>query len=1284
MSSNLVATIAETLSMRLQHELTFQVMREDIEQVRALTAFSMDWEYWLLPDGSMAYMSPSCEQITGYNPAEFMADPSLIQQVVHPDDREKLSGHMRAVGLRKDSVAIDLRVQDLDGNLRWFSHMCHPVFGSSGEYRGRRVVNRDITDRYQVANELRDSERRFQLLFDHIRDPILIHEFGEQPGRFEEVNQAACDVMGYSRAELLQLTPLDLLEPEDLADVPGEASQIGADRAGRFVKRIKAKQGTLIPVELNTTLIEWEDRTMAVSICRDMRERLKMERVLRESEQRLRMINELVTDNAYVLSVSHGNTLQLEWSNEQFEQISGLRRGIPFKPGDVTALIHPADRARHVDRMQRLLGNQEDVTEYRVLIDGQELWIRDYGKPIWDDTQGQVVAIIGASQDISERRRLEQAVQQHEADLLAIVGASAEGMIVVGRDGVVVFANPAACSIFGRSEESLIGEEFGIPVVTDGMHAIELLQPDGSLRYAELRRVSVVWKGDAAHLVSLYDYTERLKAEESLRRSEERYRMISEISTDYAFALKVEPDGTTVREWVTPSYDLITGYTAAERDEQGGWIFPVHPDDIPRVGAAFRQLMRTGSPQVMEFRITRKDGQIRWLRAETQAQYNRAGRIARLLGSGKDVTEQHTTTARLRLIEAALNASAGAVVITDRNGEIEWVNPAFTGLTGYSWEEAVGQNPRLLRSDRQSLVFYEQLWHTILAGDVWRGELINRRKDGSHYHEEMTITPVKDEDGAISRFIAIKQDISERIVRDQSREALAAIALALRSAQTQAEMIPTLLEQIIMMLQADWAVIGLRDPASGAIVFEYGAGDPGPLLGAHLAPGESVSGGIVATGQSYLSTNVPEDPAFARPELLGTTRSAIGAALRSSDQVIGVIWVGTYRVFGTSDLHTLETIADFAGGALHRTRLFESTRQQMERLKGLHAIDTAISNILDLRMVLYTVVDQATRLLAVDAADILLLDAWQQTLTFAAGQHLPQEALAAIDVRLGEGVEGELALNQRHCYIANLLTADNRLKRQAIIRAEGFVAYYGVPLVVKGNIRGILEVFHREPLRPDPDWTRFLETLAGQAAIAIDNAGMFDGLQRANTQLVLAYDETIEGWARALDLRDKETEGHSRRVTELTVRLARAFSLPSEVLAHIRRGALLHDIGKMGVPDHILLKPGKLTPEEWAIMQQHPALAYQLLAPITFLRPALDIPYCHHEKWDGSGYPRGLKGDEIPLAARLFAVVDVWDALGSDRPYRAAWPPDQIREHILAGSGTHFDPQVVEAFLQLI
>jgi putative nucleotidyltransferase with HDIG domain len=256
--------------------------------------------------------------------------------------------------------------------------------------------------------------------------------------------------------------------------------------------------------------------------------------------------------------------------------------------------------------------------------------------------------------------------------------------------------------------------------------------------------------------------------------------------------------------------------------------------------------------------------------------------------------------------------------------------------------------------------------------------------------------------------------------------------------------------------------------------------------------------------------------------------------------------------------------------------------------------------------------------------------------------------------------------------------------RATLLQSEGLVSAVYAPIIAKGRVKGVLEVLGRRALAPGREWLGFLEALAGQAAIAMDNAQLFEGLQRANLELSQAYDATIEGWSYVLELRDHETQGHTRRVTDLAVRLARAVGVPEADLVHVRRGALLHDIGKLAIPDAILLKPGPLTPAETEIMRQHPGHALRLLGNIPFLQPALDIPAAHHEWWNGSGYPAGLAGEVIPLAARVFAIVDVWDALRSDRPYRRAWPESEVHAYLRAQSGTQFDPRVVAAMFELL
>ena len=344
----------------------------------------------------------------------------------------------------------------------------------------------------------------------------------------------------------------------------------------------------------------------------------------------------------------------------------------------------------------------------------------------------------------------------------------------------------------------------------------------------------------------------------------------------------------------------------------------------------------------------------------------------------------------------------------------------------------------------------------------------------------------------------------------------------------------------------------------------------------------------------------------------------------------------------------------------------------------------AISSSFDLQMILNVVLDKVTKELDVDAAAILLLRPESLMLEFAAGKGFWTLAAQSGPLSVADGLPGKAVMERSIYHVEDMKSVREIIKRPTLLSDEKFVSYYGVPLVAKGKVKGVLEVFHRSRVTHDAEWMQFLEALAGQTAIAIDSSSTFQDLQRSNMELALAYDATIQGWSHALDLRDRETEGHTLRVTEMALKLGRAMGMGDEALVHLRRGGLLHDIGKMGVPDSVLLKTAQLSEDEQAVMRQHPEFAMQMLAPITYLQPALDVPYCHHEKWDGTGYPRGLKGEEIPLAARIFAVVDVWDALTNARPYRPAMRIEDAMQHLRDESGKHFDPTVVEFFLHLV
>jgi response regulator RpfG family c-di-GMP phosphodiesterase len=356
---------------------------------------------------------------------------------------------------------------------------------------------------------------------------------------------------------------------------------------------------------------------------------------------------------------------------------------------------------------------------------------------------------------------------------------------------------------------------------------------------------------------------------------------------------------------------------------------------------------------------------------------------------------------------------------------------------------------------------------------------------------------------------------------------------------------------------------------------------------------------------------------------------------------------------------------------------------RLRHLAALHSIDTIISASLDLGVTLKVFLEQIVPLLEIDAAAVLLFNPHTQTVEFAAGQGFHGTAVTTSRERLGEGSAGRVALTRKPEIIPQLTAAGGNFSRPELLREERAVSYCGLPLIAKGEIQGVLEIYHRHPFSPDPEWLEFVQSLAIRAAIAIENATLFNDLQRSNSELILAYDTTLEGWSHALELRDRETQGHTQRVVQMTREIAKRFGMREEQLVHVTRGALLHDIGKMGISDSILMNEGPLTGEERDLMRKHPVYAMEMLSPIAYLQPALDIPYCHHEHWDGSGYPRGLKGNQIPLAARIFAVADTWDALVNARRYHEAWPREKVCEHIVAQAGSHFDPEVIKIFQEL-
>ena len=351
--------------------------------------------------------------------------------------------------------------------------------------------------------------------------------------------------------------------------------------------------------------------------------------------------------------------------------------------------------------------------------------------------------------------------------------------------------------------------------------------------------------------------------------------------------------------------------------------------------------------------------------------------------------------------------------------------------------------------------------------------------------------------------------------------------------------------------------------------------------------------------------------------------------------------------------------------------------RMLQKMERLMEINITLNSTLELAQVLDLIIAKAVEMLECEAGSILLCNKEENCLIFSASTSADSKTLAQIHIPLTDSLAGAIFSKNIPLVVNNV---DQDIRHNSSVAAQIHFQTHsllGVPMRIQDRVIGVLEALNKEQGTFTEEDVKILTAIASQAAVAIENAQLVEALQES-------YDSTLEGWAAALDLRDKETQGHSQRVTLLAVQLAQEIGMSKEEVAHLRQGALLHDIGKMAVPDSILHKNGPLTEQEKAIMRKHPVNAYNMLYPITHLRPALDIPYCHHERWDGNGYPSGLKGEEIPLAARIFTIIDVWDALRSHRPYRKAWSVKKTITYIQKQAGKSFDPKIVNRFVEVI
>ncbi|MBN1303080.1 MAG: PAS domain S-box protein [Anaerolineales bacterium] len=1149
---------------------------------------------------------------------------------------------------------------------------------------------------------------RYQFISENIDDIIWQLDSSLQ---FVFVTPAVERNLGYTVQETLKLRLTDILDETGQEKMKSSIENIkkGGERKPRltFEFRTKHKNGSWVFMEILPTPLfdEKNNLTGFIGVARNITSRKNSEELLK---LRMRLIE-------YSAKHSLGELLQ-KTLDEVGEYTKSLIGFYHFVEPDQKTISLQAWSTETLTRFCKAEGKGEHypldsagvwvdcVREGRPVIhndyaslpnrkglpEGHAQVVRELVVPIYRDEK--IVAILGVGNkstdytqedvkiveyladiawEITERKRTEEALQKNEKRFRLISNYANDIVWQLDMDLRFTFVTSSVKRVLGYTVEEALKLKLNDLMDADGIAKSQsvinkkmedpsrghLIPTEYKLRHKEGHWLDIEvisspmldQDGNLSGFVGVTrDITTRAQTETALRESEERFRLLAENSTD--MISRHDPDGMYL--YVSPSCRTLLGYEPEEIIGHSAFEL-IHPDDSPLVDRSRLSIQEQPITDTTTYRMRKKDGTYTWL--ETTSKIipgNDRNQQPEIHATTRDITSRKLAEAALlesqkRLKAIIDHAPFGAHLYTlepDGRLVLSGANQSADQILQLSHQQFIGKTieqafPPLAKTELPDA--YRKVART---GERFQMDQVEYGNLDIHGTYEIQAFQTGEN----------KMAVFFRDITEQKRA-----ETALRESEERYRTLAEAAHDMIFIINPQGKTEYINNFAAAQV-----NRSSQELVGKDLSDifSERVSGRQKMNLQKVFNSG---EPIYVENE----------AGFFDKET-----WLGTWLVPLKDDTNQVTAVMGISRDITDRIQTQDNIKTQIERLEALRRIDATISSSTDLRLCLDAILDETVNHLKVDAAAILIFNPYLNKLEYKAGKGFRTPFIEKNSITLGEGYAGRAAIERKVIKVHHLRQDGTNQLPPEIMAVERFDCYYGLPLIVKGKIKGVLEIYRREHFNADESWERFLDSLAGQAAIAIDNAILFENLQRSNLELGLAYDTTLEGWSGAIDLREGKNTTQTKYLVAQTLELARGFNLTDEELAHLRRGVLLHDVGKISIPESILNKTDPLTNEEWQIIHKHPLVAHELLAPITFLRPALDVPYCHHEKWDGTGYPRRLSREQIPLAARIFAVVDVYDALTSDRPYRKAWTKKKAAGYILEQAGKHFDPDVVNEF----